>query len=322
MLERTRQAATLIKNIAHDAARYWQNAFVRGEGTSMHTLARIAVNCHILERGMSLPNPRPGYAANIAEHLSALLLSFLEKNERKDRMELVGAHGTLKAYLRMHAEIGYDLGETRGAVNLALKALQAADIGQSNGAVDHILRESALVQSGPEAQLFLRSRRSVRQYDDRPVDPELVRDAVALGQMAPSVCNRQSGRVHVFLARAKLQKILRHHIGNRGFGETVPAVAIVTADLRTFEGVKERKQAYVDGGLFAMAFLFGLQAVGLAACPLNWSVYIERDRLMRNAASIPSSEIIIMLIAFGHFREEFSVARSCRLRIEDVLTQH
>ena len=44
---------------------------------------------------------------------------------------------------------------------------------------------------------FFASRYSVRQFAEEPVPLALIETAVRLAQKTPSVCNRQSGRVHL-----------------------------------------------------------------------------------------------------------------------------
>jgi hypothetical protein len=48
---------------------------------------------------------------------------------------------------------------------------------------------------------------------------------------------------------------LSYQNGNSGFGHTVPALFVITSDMRIFEKSGERNQGWVDGGLFAMALV-------------------------------------------------------------------
>lgn len=113
--------------------------------------------------------------------------------------------------------------------------------------------------------------------------------------------------------------MLSHHQGNRGFGDQLGGVFVVTVDLRNWNTIGERNQGWVDGGMFAMTLALGLHAEGLGACMLNWSATMEEDRSMRRLLGLGETHVIITLIGFGHMVESFSVPVSRRRPIEQVL---
>lgn len=80
--------------------------------------------------------------------------------------------------------------------------------------------------------------------------------------------------------------------GNSGFGHTVPALFVITSDMRIFEKSGERNQGWVDGGLFAMALVYALHALGLGACMLNWSQDHDQDDALRAAFEIPDDLLV------------------------------
>ncbi|KPF89739.1 hypothetical protein IP83_01620 [Novosphingobium sp. AAP93] len=141
-----------------------------------------------------------------------------------------------------------------------------------------------------------------------------------MAQTAPSVCNRQAGRIHIVEDAATRDRWLRYQNGNRGFGETMGALAVVTVDLRAFLEPEERFQGWIDGGLFAMNFIMGLHAQRLGSCCLNWSSPVGNDREFHRVSGIPDQERIIMFIAIGELRDDFVVARSPRRSLESVVT--
>jgi nitroreductase len=141
--------------------------------------------------------------------------------------------------------------------------------------------------------------------------------AVDLAMRSPSVCNRQTARIHVFTGE-DAQRALSFQSGNRGFGHRIPMVIIVTSDLRYFTGTAERYQGWIDGGMFSMLLLLALHAQGLGAVSLNWSVNNERDRELRNAVAIPEYERVIMLIGCGFPSPDGLVPVSSRRLATDV----
>ncbi len=165
----------------------------------------------------------------------------------------------------------------------------------------------------------MRSRHSVRQFAPDPVDPDEVAQAVALARHTPSVCNRQNWRAHAFSGPDDVRRLLEHQNGNRGFGDQVPIVLLLTADLEGFTDEPERHQAWLDGGMFAMSVVNALHARGLGTCCLNLCHGAWHEARIRFTADIPDSEILLMLVAVGHYPERLPVAWSERKPVGDVL---
>jgi nitroreductase len=110
--------------------------------------------------------------------------------------------------------------------------------------------------------------------------------------------------------------------GNRGFGNQIKTLLLVTSDLGQFVSVGKRNQCWVDGGMFAMSLLYALHSLGVATCCLNWSVRRAVDHQMKRLIHLPDAEVIIMLIAVGHYPPHFHVTRSPRKPLRDILTIH
>lgn len=169
---------------------------------------------------------------------------------------------------------------------------------------------------------FFWSRSSVRQFAPDPVTPEELELAVSIAQRSPCVCNRQSGRVRALTERSDISDALAIQGGARGFEREVPLLLVISSELANFQGAGERNQCWVDGGLFAMSLMWGLHSLGLVSCALNWSKEPAVDRELKSRFDIPASESIIFLLAVGRPPEEFTVARSPRKPLNEVLVWH
>lgn len=166
------------------------------------------------------------------------------------------------------------------------------------------------------------SRRSVRDFDDRPVDFALVEQAVRIAQLSPSACNRQPCKLHFYDEPKTIARLLALQNGNSGFGDTVPLLAIVTAEYGTFFNSSERIEPVLDGGLFLMSFILALQSLGLSSCCLNWCVLPQRDIEGHKTAQIPENEKILTFLAIGRPREDAITPLSSRRPVEDVIRRH
>lgn len=195
-------------------------------------------------------------------------------------------------------------------------ARRALDRWNSDGVVDDevspVQNNATFTMPRQDLRALFSSRHSVRNFDSsRAVPRELLEEAVDLASRTPSVCNRQSWRTYFATTPETTRGLLQYQNGNSGFGD-VPVVALITADARLFAGVGERNQGWIDGGLFAMSFVWALHGLGLSSCMLNMSVRNERADALRAAFGIPDHELVIMQVAIGYPAPEYRVARSPR----------
>ncbi|KNH23246.1 hypothetical protein ACU18_00050 [Arthrobacter sp. ZBG10] len=139
---------------------------------------------------------------------------------------------------------------------------------------------------------------------------------------APSVCNRQSWKTHLYTEQADIEKLLSHQSGNRGFGHTARGLLVVTADARLFSGSGERNQRWVDGGLFAMSIVWAMHGLGINSCMLNWSKGNSASEALRRDSGIAPQEDIIVMIALGYAMPDHRVARSPRRPVTEIFRHH
>ncbi len=245
---------------------------------------------HGVEKGLSLREPRRPFGKAVMERLDMLIPA--AEAQGVSAGFLAHAHSARTALLEWN----------------------------STGArTEHLspVREEAERGIENPAQFFT-SRRSVRDYDSRPVSPDVLQEAVSLAINTPSVCNRQAWRVRFYTDDADKAAVRSFQNGNSGLGE-VPVMALVTVDAGLFAGVGERNQPYVEGGLFSMSLVWALHSLGIDSCMLNMC---QPNRVLSNLRSrlnIPENELVIMLVAIGHGREGHRVARSPRRTTSEVL---
>ena len=170
---------------------------------------------------------------------------------------------------------------------------------------------------------FLQSRFSCRTYAPKTVPLSLVEEVGRVAQSAPSQCNRQSARVHLYQKEPMIQSLLSIQGGTRGFSEEVKNLFIVSSEMTAWSASSARNQDYIDGSLFAMNLMLSCHAHGLAACPLNLAFRNSKEKAIRTAAGIQGAERLLMMISFGYPNHDVSYAASSpRLPTEEVLTAH
>ena len=303
--------SSLFRAGGYDRARFLaKSVMAREPARREEWRGLLKFQCHKFEKGMALPEPRNGFGHDDMIDMINQVEAYERQFGPDDMSRMIVT--TLREYrTKLKAD-------TEGFEELHAFLDARSDPDVVAGTIK--LTPSTLFPiSRDDAAGMMLSRRSVRQFAEIPVERSDVEQAVRIAQQSPSVCNRQCGHVFVSTDTDVVRRVLNHQNGNRGFGDRLGGVAVVTADLGVFRSIAERNQPFVDGGIFAMGLLLGLHAVGLGACMLNWSVNPDVDRGLREALGLPDSHVVITLVGFGHVPEQFRVAASPRDPLKEKL---
>ena len=307
----------LISNYNYDLIRLLKYSSLLNDDSQLKLEAQISKNYHVLEKGLSMPQPRKGFGQDKVKNLLELLYRYNNSGYSMDRSQIKSSIIVLEEYFSFHKDY---LDE-----NIDKMRLKASDIFNYKSKDIHVsggkfikFKRDLLSDSKGDFKALANSRYSIRNFTNEPVKIEKVLEAINIAQKTPSVCNRQSARIYIVKDKESVNKVLALQNGNRGFGHLIDSLLIVTSDLSAFIGTDERNQAYIDGGMYAMSLLYALHYEGLGACPLNWSVLKDKDKKLRNTIEIGESENIIMIIGMGNLPEEIDVAISCRKSVEEV----
>lgn len=167
---------------------------------------------------------------------------------------------------------------------------------------------------------FFFSRYSLREFRDEKVKESLIKRAVSLAMKSPSVCNRQAWHVYHTADTNLVELALRHQSGNRGFGDRVPNLLIISTDLKAFMPGEEHYQHWIDGGLFSMSLIYALHSLGVASCCLNWSQSPISDKKLRKLVHIEPNHTVIMMLAAGWPDSNNKVCMSARRPLNEVFS--
>lgn len=313
-LKRLRKLGFLYVETLKDSRRFFLSGNALADGTFDEAIleGEIVRNYHVIEKGLSMPEFRPGFGGDQVSHLVRIVQEWERREYPADNNQYLSAKAVLVAYRSRHEAIAHSAAERVPAT------LEIQDC--FSGGIKQYLPAS-LADLDAFART-VRSRSSVRSFiPDQQPDPEVINLAIDDARWSPSVCNRQTARVHLYTG-TRATELLKYQSGNRGFGHRVPLLIIVTSDLRYFSGINERYQGWIDGGMFSMLLLLGLHARGLGAVALNWSVLNKVDESIREPAGIPQYERIIMMIACGIPEPGCVVPVSTRRSVSDLTSWH
>lgn len=166
-------------------------------------------------------------------------------------------------------------------------------------------------------QLAVR-RRSVRWYQQRPVERQLIDDAIKLASLSPSACNRQPFQFRVIDDPVLLRKCRKLPMGVRGFAENIPVLVAVVGALRAYSEPRDRHAIYVDGALAAMSFMFAVETLGLASCPINWPDIPARDQQAEKVLGLSKDQRIILWISLGYADSAGKIPCSAKIDLDVI----
>ena len=308
----------LMVESAQDAHRYYRAASWAGPGgrhRMTHIEADLIKGYHVLEKGLAMAAHRPRAGADVLRNLLATARLWKDSGGDESAFHYRAARAVIRAYEEKHRSLGVDVSDL---IPPSLLEGLPADLPAGGWRPPTEVAVDVLAHYDRIAL----SRHSVRHFDpERIPDRGAVTAAVRVATSTPSVCNRQTWRVH-FYEGTEAQRILSHQTGNRGFGHLIPMVAVVTSDMRLFASGLERYQAWIEGGMFGMNFILALHARGISSVVLNWSRLNKDDRQFRAAAGIPGHERIAMLIGCGYAAPGHEVTCSPRAPFEGFITWH
>lgn len=315
LLRRVKVNFLLHRTYRYDRHRLLRYSSALGYSISRHNLAsRITGSYHAIEKGLSLPTPRPRFG----ETAIGVLLRYLDEYLTRFGEDgiILAALGALNAYVEFNRTAGVSESEIPHLSEIK-RLSEGRTSSPPSGGTKTVRRDQIRAAVSPVTEEFFATRSSVRQFEPGLVCDDDVQFAVRAAQSSPAVCNRQFQRLYVISEPKDVVRALEIQGGARGFADQVPMVAVVTSNLRNYWGGGERMQAWTDGGMFAMSFILGLHSREIGSVCLNWSKTEDVDQQFHHAFRIPDEEIIVMLIGFGRLKEEYQVAMSPRVSVRE-----
>lgn len=286
----------LRREFKRDAERYANAAAesTRTLGlTPIQLEAQLTKDYHRVEKGLALPAPKRPFGADVLRRLDEMIPQAAE----------VAAGSTFLAR----------------ATSARTALAQWNQDGNIDDAVAPLLTEATQTPpAAPGADRLFTTRRSVRHFSPDPIDSAIVHEAISLALNSPSVCNRAPWRVRSYTGE-DARRVLAHQNGNRGFGDNIPTLLLVTVDAGLMTGAGERNQAWIEGGIFGSTLVWALHSLGVATCMLNLSLTNAAADDLRSETGMNARELPIMMIAVGHAARGARVAASRRRALSEVL---
>ncbi|WP_196304646.1 nitroreductase family protein [Rhodococcoides fascians] len=319
-----RWSVTLPKVIGAPAAFVISRAFVGEQravqaGKRMHFDTEMSGNnrmflrrsIHRLEKGLVSKPRRDSFAGDFIQRTVNTAALYLQEQGGRDELELRWFKDVLDMYFRETSNSK----DTRviAARQRWSSLTETLPLSSTRVEKSHPFVHSALSNAEEKYRALTEiahHRRSIRQFETKPVPRSLIEQAAEIGLTAPSACNRQSLRVIAVDDPALRVAISEVPMGTAGFAEQIPTICVVVGQLRGYEHERDRHAIYVDGGLFVTGFILGLEGLGLNSCCINWPDLDQKEAAMKKLVSLDDDERIIMLVAVGYGLPNQLVPRS------------
>lgn len=272
---------------------------------------------HIVEKGLSLPEPRPGFGKEKIFEMLNIAHHYLHSYGENELTNAIAS--SLKEYINFNKIQQFSLDENLIKEIDSFIGLQSK-ITQNGGTID-ITKTQIVSSINSNFETFFNSRYSVRDYADSKIDEQVIEKAVAIARKTPSVCNRQSWVAHFYSEKKQINSLLELQNGNRGFRDVINNLIVVTTSVKSFT-YYEGNQVFTDGGLFAMSLMLSLHSQGIATCALNTCRPYWYEKKLKQIGQIPDHERIIMMIALGTMKTDFKVTISRRKPVSEILRIH
>lgn len=140
-------------------------------------------------------------------------------------------------------------------------------------------------------------RRSIRRYEDRPVEPEHIEVLLRAAMAAPSAGNQQSWRFVVVTDRAQLG-LLAKATPYSGMLDGAPLAIVVCGDTTS---QKYPEDYWVEDTSAAMEnLLLAAHATGLGACWLGYHPRADRKDRAREILGLPDGVDTLGVASIGY----------------------
>jgi nitroreductase len=139
------------------------------------------------------------------------------------------------------------------------------------------------------------NRRSVRKYEDKEIQEDVLRQILEAGRQAPSAINRQPIRF-VVVKDPEIAKELSSDLFNR-FIKDAPAVIVGCADVNS---LLTGKWAVVDATIAMQNMVIAAWTLGVGSC---WIGAFDEKRV-KELLKIPEKWKVVALVTLGYPSEQ------------------
>lgn len=173
-------------------------------------------------------------------------------------------------------------------------------------------------------ETLITQRQSVRNYTDKPVEAEKIRQCIEAARLAPSACNSQPWTFVVVTAPDLLKKVADETLGPlKSFNKFVskaPVVIVLVMEkpklIADMGGrIKNKEYPLIDIGIAAEHICLQATELGLGSCMLGWF----NEKPIQELLNIPADKTIGLLISLGYAPESYKQRKKIRKPMNELM---
>lgn len=273
-------------------------------------MVNIMLGMHSIEKGMSFPKKKPNWGKSKALGLCTRIEKAFILYGDDERLQI--AMSVLDNYVKDPYSCKDDIVVSR--ISNLLKArfnrtvmagVKPIGYPQFTATVDQILD-------------FYRTRTSVRYFSDEPISGEEFSKIEEVLNSTPTACNRQTCKTYAFRGEI-CKKIIDNQLGDQGWCNNADTVFVVTANGSYFNSTYESKEAYIDGGMYAMNLCMSLHMLKIASCFKMFVRTPKIEKEFKEICNLPKNEIPIALLLAGHYDLANSYMQPISVRLHNII---
>lgn len=170
---------------------------------------------------------------------------------------------------------------------------------------------------------LVKSRRSIRKFQDRSVERDKIRTCVEAARIAPSAENVEPWRFLIIddpeVKDQLCQRAFSGVYAATRWAAKAPVIVVILAKLdilanRIGKQIQGTNYYLIDIGIAGEHFVLQAQELGLATCWIGW--FSERG--VRKALSIPKNYKVVSLLALGYPNID-AIKPKKRLTLEKII---
>lgn len=148
-------------------------------------------------------------------------------------------------------------------------------------------------------------RKSIRDYEDKPVEKEKVLQVLQAARLAPSACNKQPWRFVIVESPEAKNLVLKEGFGGaivpNKWAKTAPIIIVVCSQTDIiFHNIAEKIQGVnyhlIDLGIACQNLVLKACDLGLGTCYIGWF----KGKAIKKVLGLPSSYKVECLITLGY----------------------
>lgn len=147
---------------------------------------------------------------------------------------------------------------------------------------------------------LIKTRRSIRDFQDKPIQRADLRKIAQSMKWAPSSCNRQTSKIFIVDDPKLIESCIENNNGATCFSHNPPCFMSFCADLRPYLMPQEMILPILDTALGIQNCALVAHSLGIGMTILNWTHHSkQQDLVLRKLLKIPSHYRIIANALLG-----------------------